>query len=94
MYVGGDTPPSVSCIPSDARAPVRWRSLFGVYGELPSDYEVSVTPLGLNHTLSFPIVYESTPSRTEFFVCDLFNVELTDEAEISPQTVTTRFIQG
>lgn len=94
-YIGTDKSPSVTCMPSDTRAPVRWRSMFGVYGELPDDYQAFLSPLGLNYTLTFPSSYDdTTPSRTEFFICDLINAELSNEAEVSPQTVTVRFIQG
>ena len=93
-YIGTDESPSVTCMPSNTRAPVRWRSMFGVYGELPDDYQAFLSPSGLNHTLTFPSSYNTTPSRTEFFICDLINAELSNEAEVSPQTVTVRFIQG
>lgn len=82
-------------MPSDARAPVRWRSMFGIYGELPDDYQAFLSPPGLNHTLTFPGSYDdTTPSRTEHLICDLINAELSIESEVSPQTVTVRFIQG
>ena len=58
------------------------------------DYLVSFSPLGLNHTLNFPASYEQTPTRTETFICDLINVELSGDVAVSPQTVTVRFIQG
>ena len=89
----GEEAPSLTCTPSDSRAPVRWRSKLGIYGELPNDYETSLSPLGLNHTLSFPTTYLSTPARTETFICDLINVELSSGEETSPQNATVRFIQ-
>ena len=94
VFVGEDESPTVTCSPSDLRAPVRWRSMLGIYGELPDDYEASLSPRGLNRSLTFPTTYLTTPSRTETFICDLINVELSDEEETSPQMVTVRFIQG
>ena len=88
-YIGGDHSPSVTCTPSDSRAPVRWRPMFGI-----RDFQVSLSPPGLNHSLSFPSVYRITPDRTEVFICDLINVELSNDAPVSPQNVTVRFIQG
>ena len=91
----GNTAPQVSCTPSIPNAPVRWRTFLGVYGMLPSDYETGLSPSGLNQTLSFPTEYDATtpPKRTEVFICDLVNVELPDEEEVTPQNVTVRFIQ-
>ena len=91
---GGEEAPSLTCTPSDSRAPVRWRSKFGIYGELPSDYQASLSPVSLNHTLSFPRTYLSTPARTETFICDLINVELSSGEEVGPQNATVRFIRG
>lgn len=69
--------------------------MHSIYGELPDDYQPSLSPSALNHTLSFPSSYDdTTPSRTVVFVCDLINVELSSEVEVSPQTVLVRFIQG
>ena len=93
-YVGGDQPPSITCLPSDTRAPVRWRLSTGVYGELSDDYVVTLSPFALNHTATFPIAYEVLPSRSAFYVCDLINVELSAGLEVSPQNITVRLIQG
>jgi hypothetical protein len=91
-YVGGDQPPSVTCLPSDTRAPVCWRLSTGVYGDISDDYLVSLSPRSLNHTANFPVAYEILPRRSAF--CDLINVELPTGAEVSPQNITVRFIQS
>ena len=93
-YVGGDQPPSVTCLPSDTRAPVRWRLSTGVYGDTSDDHLVTLSPRSLNHTAIFPVAYEVLPRRSAFYVCDLINVELPTEVEVSPQSITVRFIQS
>ena len=93
-YVGGDRSPSITCLPSDTRAPVRWRLSTGVYGDISDEYVVSLSPPSLNHTATFPVAYEILPRRSAFYICDLINVELPSGAEVSPQSITVRFIQS
>ena len=93
-YVGGNGSPSVTCLPSDTRAPVRWRLSTGVYGDISDDYLVFLSPRSLNHTVTFPVAYEILPRKSAFYVCDLINVELPTGAEVSPQNITVRFIQS
>lgn len=93
-YVGGEQAPSVTCLPSDTRAPVRWRLSTGVYGDISNDYLVSLSPRSLNHTATFPVAYEILPRRSAFYVCDLINIELPTGGEVSPQNIIVRFIQS
>ena len=86
-----ESPPRVSCIPSDLRAPVRWTTHMGM---VPADYQITFSPRDLSHTATFASVYNPTPpNRTETLFCDLINADQPDQP-VSPQNVTVRFIQS
>ena len=86
-----ESPPRVSCIPSDLRAPVRWTTHMGM---VPADYQITFSPRDLSHTATFASVYNPTPpNRTETLFCDLINVDQPDQP-VNPQNVTVRFIQS
>ena len=61
-----------------------------------SDLEISFSPLGLNHTATFPRAYRETspPNRTDILICDLVNTEIDNSIELNPQNVTVRFLQS
>ena len=88
--VGGESP-NITCLPSDARAPVQW-SIFPRTHTL-EDFDVDFLPAGLNHTVQFPTYYMQLPSRTVAFTCDLINVE-EPGVEVDPQQTTVRFVQS
>lgn len=76
--------PSITCMPSDPRAPVKWT----IANDLPN-ISVSYFPDGLFHTL----IFISAPQQTFMIKCDFINVD--DElAAIDPQEVTVRFISS
>lgn len=85
------SPPQVSCIPSDPRAPVRWTTHMGM---IQADYQIRFSPRDLSHTATFASVYNPTPpNRTETLFCDLINVDQPNQP-VNPQNVTVRFIQS
>ena len=87
----GQSPPQVSCIPSDLRAPVQWTTSMGM---IPADYQITFSPIGFSHIATFASVYNPTPpNRTETLFCDLINVDQPDQS-VNPQNVTVRFIQS
>lgn len=98
QYIGrqiiSDTAPSVTCSPSDTRAPVRWREVSLSYPNTPSELGLSFSPR--NQTIVFPQVYESAtpPSMTYTLVCDLVDPRLPNDREIAPQFVLVRFVQS
>lgn len=77
---------SVSCTPSDPRAPVKWTNLSG---GLPLDFNLLFIPSGLNHTM----VIQGAPDRVETFFCDLIDTDNPDDP-VNPQELTVRFISG
>ncbi len=87
---------SVTCLPSDPRSPVRWRELNLTYPNLPSELQAVFSPSLVNHTVTFPRIFNSTsaPSLNYILICDLINPELQSTIQISPQYVWVRFLQS
>lgn len=75
---------SITCIPSDLRAPVKWN----IAKDFP-DASVAYSPDGLFHTVTF----YSAPHQTFTIKCDLVNIE-DEEVSIDPQEVNVRFISS
>lgn len=87
----------VTCIPSDLRAPVRWRALTAVNNTVPLfQLQATFSPVGFNHSLTFPRVFNgSPPNRTYMLVCDLLSPDVeTNDSEVFPQYVIVRFLQS
>lgn len=100
QYMGNqlltDENPSVTCLPSDPRAPVRWRGISLEYPNTPSDLPITFAS-DLNHTAIFERVYDDSPTpplALYVLVCDLVNAEFQNGEETSPQSVVIRFIQS
>lgn len=91
-----NTSPSVTCLPSDLRAPVRWRGSDLTFPNLPADLEAVFSPHGVNHTLTFPRVFtsDSAPSLNYIILCDLINPDLQSTIEVAPQYIWVRFLQS
>ena len=80
--------PSVTCLPSDPRAPVRWRSDGLVYPNLDPRLPLSFSPRGLNHTATLPNIFgEFISSSFLVLICDLVNVELRPDEDVNAQLV-------
>ena len=86
FFIEGGSP-SVTCSPSDARAPVQWSPDIS---DVDPAYQAMLSPPG---TLTFPSVYESEPpSVTIYFSCSLINLE-SDQLPEPHLIVTFRFIK-
>lgn len=82
--------PSVTCTASDPRAPVQW---IPNVSDVDSAYQARLSPPGLEHTLSFPSIYESTPpNRTMYFYCTLLSIEASGATNTRVEVIL-RFIQ-
>ena len=83
--------PSVTCTSSDSRAPVLWLPSIS---DIDPTYQARLSPPGLEHTLSFPSVYETTvPNTTMYFWCTHVNIESTTGVTSPRVEVILRFIQ-
>ena len=89
-----DTPPTITCQPSDPRAPVRWRSGMLPYPTVQKSLGISFSPDGLLHSATFPTSYEVIPQGLFNLSCDLVNAELDGNNETSPQTIYVFFTQS
>lgn len=88
--------PSVTCLPSDLRAPIRWRELNSTYPDIPSELQAIFSPRVVNHTVTFPRIFTSrvAPSLNYILICDLINPDLQSTIQVSPQYVWIRFLQS